>query len=367
MLRIAHVDTGMSLRGGQRQLLLLAGGLRARGHRQIIVCCEGSALEARAGSEGFPITTLPAHDPGHALGVQLLRQQINLSAIQVLHAHDGRGQTISWLASIGLAVRRIASRRVTFTPRDRWTYRLKYTRTCDAVIAVSEYIRDLVTQAGVPRGRVEVIPDGIELPAHPPGAVEKSRVRNTWGFGDDDFVVGQLGAFTPEKGQDTALEAFGVITDALPQARLVLAGDGAITPVGSLIDRMKPLGTRVLILNHLESLADFFPGLDLFIMPSKAEGLGSSALWAMAYGLPVVGSRVGGLPEIVAEGETGWLIPPSSPEALANAILLAASDRERLVQFGRNGRQRAEAYSADIMVGRSEALYHRLVRDGAQK
>jgi glycosyltransferase involved in cell wall biosynthesis len=357
------VDTGMSLRGGQRQLLLLASGLRARGHHQIIVCCEGSALEARAGLEGLPVTTLPAHDPAHALGIQLLRQQINLSAIQILHAHDGRGQTISWLASMGLAVRRIASRRVTFTPRDRWTYRLKYTRTCDAVIAVSEYIRDLVTQAGVPRGRVEVIPDGIELPVNLPGAVEKSRVRNSWGFGDDDFVVGQLGAFTPEKGQDTALDAFGVITNTLPQARLVLAGDGAVTPA----NRMKSLGTRVLFLNHLESLADFFPGLDLFIMPSKAEGLGSSALWAMAYCLPVVGSRVGGLPEVVAEGETGWLIPPSSPEALANAIVLAASDRERLVQFGRNGRKRAEAYSADIMIGRSEALYCRLVQDGAQK
>jgi glycosyltransferase involved in cell wall biosynthesis len=361
-LRIAHIDTGMSLRGGQRQLLLLANGLRARGHEQMIVCCEGSGLEARAGAEGFRVATLPAHDPAHALGIQLLREQLKLVRIQILHAHDGRGQTISWLASMGLPVRRIASRRVTFTPRDRWTYRLKYTRTCDVVIAVSEYIRELMARSGVPRERVEVIPDGIELPVDLPSPAEKARIRKAWGMGDDRFVVGQLGAFTSEKGQETALDAFALIADRLPHARLVLAGDGPIKPAGILADKLNALGARVLTLDNVENLADYFPGLDLFIMPSKAEGLGSSALYAMAYGLPVVATRVGGLPEVVAEEVTGWLIPPDSPEALAQTIILASSDRERLLRFGGDARQRAEGYSTDIMVGRTEALYQRLVR-----
>lgn len=96
-------------------------------------------------------------------------------------------------------------------------------------------------------------------------------------------------------------------------------------------------------------------------MPSTAEGLGSSALWAMAYGLPVVATRVGGLPEIVLENETGWLIPPGSPQALADAILVASRDREKLAAFGQNGRQRAEGFSAAIMVSHTEALYQRLV------
>jgi glycosyltransferase involved in cell wall biosynthesis len=102
-------------------------------------------------------------------------------------------------------------------------------------------------------------------------------------------------------------------------------------------------------------------------MPSKAEGLGSSALLAMAYGLPVVANRVGGLPEVVVENETGWLVPPGSPQALADAIILAASDRAKLVQFGRQGRKRAEDFSADIMVRRTEALYHRLVSGGGKR
>jgi glycosyltransferase involved in cell wall biosynthesis len=360
-LRIAHIDTGLSLRGGQRQMLLLAQGLRELGHEQVIVCLEGSVLEERAQREGFRVFSLPADDPGHAFGILLWRQQLQTWAPQIVHAHDGRGQTLAWLASMGLPLRRVASRRVTFFPSDRWTYRLKYGRTCHAVVAVSENIRDLSVQAGVPRERITVIPDGIAIPAELPGAAERMRLRTSWQCNNDDFVVGLLGASTPEKGHDLALAAFALLIEKLPSARLVLAGDEDAIPDNKLMNNARPEGTRVLRLGPIGNLDDFFPGLDLFVMPSKAEGLGSSALWAMAYGLPMVATRVGGLPEIVVENKTGWLIPPGSSQALADAILLASHDQAKLVEFGRNGRNRAEEFSAAIMVSRTEALYYRLI------
>jgi len=360
-LRIAHIDTGWSLRGGQRQMLMLAQGLRARGHEQTIVCLEGSGVEERARREGFGVFALPAYDPGHPFGVLLWRQQLQTWAPHILHAHDGRGQTLAWLASLGLPVKRVASRRVTFFPSDRWTYRLKYGRTCHAVVAVSENIRELSVQAGVPRERIAVIPDGIDIPVELPGAAARLRLRTSWQCEDDDFVVGLLGASTPEKGQDVALAALPLLRAQLPQARLVLAGDEAATPGRRPTQGAGPDRTRVIRLGSTEDLASFFPGLDLFVMPSKAEGLGSSALWAMAYGLPVVATRVGGLPEIVVENETGWLIPPGSAQSLADAILLASRDREKLTRFGRQGHKRAEGFSADIMVSRTEDLYRQLV------
>jgi glycosyltransferase involved in cell wall biosynthesis len=216
-------------------------------------------------------------------------------------------------------------------------------------------------QAGVPRERITVIPDGIAIPAELPGAAERMRLRTSWQCNNDDFVVGLLGASTPEKGHDLALAAFALLIEILPSARLVLAGDEDAIPDNKLMNNARPEGTRVLRLGPIGNLDDFFPGLDLFVMPSKAEGLGSSALWAMAYGLPVVATRVGGLPEIVVENKTGWLIPPGSSQALADAILLASHDQAKLVEFGRNGRNRAEEFSAAIMVSRTEALYYRLI------
>ncbi|MGO8817517.1 MAG: glycosyltransferase family 4 protein [Terriglobia bacterium] len=363
-LRIAHIDTGWTLRGGQRQLLFLAHGLRERGHDQAIVCLEGSNLEDRAQQDGFHAFSLPAYDPGHSLGIMLWRQQLKAWPPQLIHAHDGRGQTLAWLASLGLPVLRVASRRVTFFPSDRWTYRLKYSRTCHAVVAVSENIRELSVRAGVPRERITVIPDGIEVPAELPTAVGRSRVRAAWRCAESEFVVGMLGASTPEKGRDVAFEAMRLLTERLPNARLVLGGEESAEPnQGSQIESASG-ADRILSLGAVGDLADFFLGLDLFIMPSRAEGLGSSALWAMAYGLPVVATRVGGLAEIVVENETGWLIPPGSAQALADAIVMAARDRAKLEDFGRNGRQRAEGFSAAIMVERTENLYHHLIRDG---
>src|SRR6516162_6903054 len=131
-----HIDTGEELRGGQRQLLLLARGLRERGHEQLVVCPEGSLLEGRAREEGLRVFTLPVHDPAHAYGIVQLRQLLWAEPFRILHSHDGKGQTLAWLASAGMPVRRVASRRVTFTPKrlagGLMIHRLKYQFTCQA-------------------------------------------------------------------------------------------------------------------------------------------------------------------------------------------------------------------------------------------
>lgn len=360
-LKIVHVDTGLNLRGGQRQLLKLARLLRQRGHRQIIVCREESELDRRARAEEFFCFALPLHDPAHAYGILQVRQHLHATPCDLLHAHDGRGQTVAWLASIGMRVRRVASRRVTFLPRQHWTHRLKYAHTCDAVVAVSDFIRQWLIRCGVPQSKIELIPDGIEIPPELPSTETRSRARDRWGFGENEFLVGHLGAFTPEKGQDVALGAFLLLTERLPQARLLLAGEGPTLKDPDIVQMLDALGGRVRLCGPTETLAEWFPALDLFIMPSKSEGLGSSALMAMSYGLPVVASRVGGLPEIVEEARTGWLIEPASPAALGEAILAAAGDRAGLKLLGLNGRECARQFSVDIMVDRTEALYYRLL------
>jgi glycosyltransferase involved in cell wall biosynthesis len=228
-------------------------------------------------------------------------------------------------------------------------------------VTVSDFIRQLLIREQVPESMIELIPDGIEIPLELPSIIGRAEARARWGFGEDEFLVGHLGAFTLEKGQVVALEAFLQLAKRLPQARLLLAGEGPTLKDPAITKRCEALGGRIRLCGGIENLAEFFPALDLFVMPSKSEGLGSSALMAMSYGLGVVASRVGGLPEIVEEARTGWLVEPASPTALANAILGAASDRARLKQWGLNGRERARQFSAEIMVDRTEALYCRLL------
>ena len=363
--RIAHVDMGRDLRGGQYQLLLLANRLRLRGHEQLIVCPEASALEARARQDGFRVFALPAHDPGGAHGIVQLRQRLELDGFDLLHAHDGRGQTIAWLASLGMPVRRVASRRVIYLPQGLASrlalHRLKYDLTCDGVIAVSKFVRGLLIDSGVRPAKIEVIPDGIDVPSEAPDETQRARARQELGLSSQDFVVGQLGEFSSEKGQDVALESVLLLAQRLPDIKLLLAGDGPATAREALARAALRSAGRARLLGRLAELSNFFAALDLYIMPSRAEGLGSAALLAMAHGVAAVASRVGGLPEVVEEGVTGWLVPPAQAAALADAIAEAASDRQRLKRCGIEARRQASKFSADIMADRVEAFYARLI------
>lgn len=362
-LRIVHLDTGKELRGGQRQLLLLARGLRERRHEQLIVCPEESPLEEHARSNGFRVLSLPNHDPGHLHGVTDLRRELQARHFDILHAHDGRSQTVSALASLGLRTRRVATRRVTFMPKGFGAalqlHRLQYGRTCDAIIVVSGFVRNLLVRSGLDASKIEVIPDGVEIPAQLPDAGLRACARRQWGLEPDAFVIGHAGAFTREKGQDVLLQAFIEASATLSSPlRLLLVGEGPLRDSSS--DLVRTTQGRAIVLSPMDDLTPFFAALDLYAMPSRSEGLGSSALLAMAFGLPVVASRIGGLPEIVEDGVNGWLVDPDSPPALAQA-LVRASDPERLRSFGAAGRDRARTFSSDTMVNRTEALYRRLV------
>lgn len=361
VLRIGHVDTGLTFRGGQRQLLLLAHGLRKRGHSQLIVCPEGSELCARASAEGFSLLVLPQQDYRHLRGIRQLRQRLRPDRLMLLHAHDGVGQTIAWLASLGTGVRRIASRRVIYLPKRRLDYHLKYKYTCHAVIAVSKFVGHILEDTGIPPAMINVIPDGIEIPEHLPDAATRLETRAKWGLSERDFVVGQLASFSPEKGLDLAVSAFEILAARLPEAKLVLGGHISAADLATSNLAAAVSSGRILLAGYQEDLSQFFSGLDLYIMPSRSEGLGSAALLAMAHGLPVIATRVGGLPEIVEEGKTGWLIAPESSQALAEATVEAASNLSRLNEMGTGARKRAKEFSAEVMIERTEALYNRLL------
>jgi L-malate glycosyltransferase len=365
MLSILHLDTGRELRGGQWQILTLAQGLRSRGHRQVIAAPQGSPLLDRAHLCEFDTFPLPTSGTWYGHSIRLLRWLIREQAFQIVHAHDGRGQTLAWEASLGLPVKRVASRRVAFLS-NRSLHRLKYGLTCHGVIAVSAFVRDLLVAAGVPAERIAIIPDGVEIPETLPSARERISLRSRWQLGDQDFLVGHMGAFTAEKGQDVAIQAVELVAPTLPRLALLLAGDGPKRQV--LEQQCAARGARrVHFLGYLRDLSSFFNCLDLFLMPSRAEGLGSSALVAMAYGLPVIASRTGGLAEIIDQERTGWLVPAGSPSALAEAIASASAAGERLVVMGQAAREKAQSFSSDILTAKTEAFYDQLLKGGCRK
>ncbi len=296
-----------------------------------------------------------------------LRARLRQEQFDIVHAHDGKAQTLSFRASIGLPIRRVASRLVAFTPRHPLIHRWKYSRTCHGVIALSQSVRQVLIAAGVPDSHIEVIVPGIEMPSELPGAEMRTAARARWGFSNNEFVIGHAAAFTHEKGQDVALQAALLLAPKLPRARMLLAGDGPQRSKPEIAELARQTSGIAQLPGFVDDLNQFYAALDLYIMPSRSEAWGLTALQAMAYGLPVIASNVGGLPEAIEHDKSGWLVPPESPEALAAAILDAASDPARLCEFGRNARERAAQFSIERTVEKTEQFYLRLLADATIK
>jgi glycosyltransferase involved in cell wall biosynthesis len=321
--------------------LTLACALRERGHRQLIVSPAGSGLEARARAAGLAVSSLASLH--------------KLRGFEIVHSHSGRAQNLAFCATAGVNVRRVVTRHVAFPPNHPRVHRLKYTLTCHGIIAVSRAVREALLSAGVSADRIEVITTGVEWPASLPDEQARRTMRSTWGFTDEDFVVGHMGAFTAEKGQDVAVQAALLLQTRLPHLRMVLAGDGPLR-------NSMPASSRVVFPGHVSHRSEFFAALDLFIMPSRSEAWGLAALEAMAHGIPVVASRVGGLPEMIESNESGWLVTPGDASELATAIERASADREMLLDMGTRARERAKRFSVEETAERTEAFYRRMLR-----
>jgi glycosyltransferase involved in cell wall biosynthesis len=360
-MRILHIDTGNVMRGGQELLMMTARGLRARGHEQTIACPAGSPLDQMATAEGFPVLHI---ERPYMKAARAIRRFLKMHPHELVSAHDARAQTVSFLATLGLRVVRVANRLVVFEPRNLFTHRLKYTRTCDVVVALSSAVKDTLVRNGIPANHVKVITGGIIFPEQIGDLAARERMRARWGFAKHDFVIGHVAAFTSEKGQLNALDALLALLPKYANMRMILAGDGPLREDPRTQEKVRAIENlrsgAVQLPGYIKPDAEFYAGLDLFLVNSTAEALGLSALYAMAHEIPVIASRVGGLPEVV--GDTGWLIPPNDTPALAAAIEQAASDPAALRERGRRSREHARGFSTEVTAERTEALYHQLIK-----
>jgi glycosyltransferase involved in cell wall biosynthesis len=332
--------------------------MAAKGHQQLVACAAGSPLEEQARQAGFSTLALTR---GILPNLLPLRCRIMSGRYQIVHSYDGRSNTLAFLASAGLPLRRIAGRLVAFWPRHPLMHRIKHTYTCHGIFALSEAVRSVLVSSGVPDSRIEVVRVGVELPATPCSAELRDRMRARWGFAKSDFVIGHVAAFAAEKGQEVALDALRIVANKLPNVRLLLAGDGPLRASSAVQERLAILGGRALAPGFYDDLSEFYAGLDVFVMPSISEAWGLAALRAMAHGLPVIASDTGGLAEMIEQGRSGWLVPPGSAETLAAAIIEAAEDEPRRAAMGVNARSRAGLFSPSETVTRTEAFYRRVL------
>ena len=357
-----HIDTAQTWRGGQNQVLLTVNGLRAIGHRTILVAHPSGELRKRA-AEGLELVTIASRSEIDLSAAWRLSRVIRRLAPDIVHAHDAHATAMAALAvpmagAAAQAPALVVSRRVDFHLRHHSFSRWKH-RQVDCFIAASEAIRTMLVADGIPRDRVVTVHEGIDV-EHVRG-VPAVNVHEVCFLPHRAPLVGNVAALVPHKGQRHLVEAARLVVRELPDARFVILGEGELREHLERQIREYHLEKHVILPGFRTDVLGCIKGFDLFAMSSVTEGLGTSLLDAMACSRAIVATRAGGIPEIVDDGRTGVLVEPRDHAAMATAIVRLLKDANLRRRMGEAGLVRvSERFTVDRMIAETAEVYERV-------
>lgn len=359
-MKVLHIDEQSGWRGGEQQASYLIRGLTERGHRCFIAGkAQSEFLSRDHGVSDVVKIPVPCRGELDLATAWTLARAVRRHRIDILHAHSSHALTYALLARRFAGHGKVvASRRVDFPPNDNLFSRWKYRRP-DRIIAISDCIGAVLRRYGVPNDRLRVVHSGID-PQRFANVAPLSRAE--LGVPDTAALVGNVGALVGHKDHATLINAMPYVLKEVPNAHLVIAGDGPLRPqLDDLIARLA-INAHATLLGRRDDVPRLLHALDLFVMSSKEEGLGTSVLDAMACGVPVVATAAGGIPEMVKDGATGILSPVGDSARLAEGIVRVLQNtvsRDTLVENAR--RMVYDRFTVDRMVEGNLRVYEEVL------
>lgn len=234
-------------------------------------------------------------------------------------------------------------------PVRRWAYVLIERWACrftDMILVETESIREYGMRCRVVRdpSKLVTVPMGVDLKKFCPSSLRPDNLRRTMGFTPEDLVIGTVARLVPGKGLECFLQMAGRIREVRPDVRFLVVGDGPLREDLGRFAKTLGLSREVVFTGHRKDVPALMEAMDLFVLPTLREGFGVVFAEAMAMGIPVIGSRIGPVAEVVEDGVTGYLLPPERPDLFADRALELLGNEDRRRAFGNAGRLRVERY-----------------------
>jgi glycosyltransferase involved in cell wall biosynthesis len=370
MLRILQTCFSPSWGGLEIQALEVSSLLLRRGHRVTLATPPGTRLAAEAGNAGIPLLTLDVRGYLHPLLQRRLSRFLREERIDLIHAQHSRdiATVVPAMLRSGRHSPVILSKRMgsSLVKRDllhRFTY-----RHVACVLAVSEVIRrNVIATLPVPPERVITLHDAVDTARFDPARVDGSSLRTEFGYTPRDTVVGFVGRFSPGKGHEELLRAGVILQARFPDLRWLIVGEPS-RGEEAYAERTRQMSTE-LGLDSVVRFAGFrkdipavMAAFDCFAFPSHAESFGVTLIEAMAMERAVVSTNCDGVLDIMVEGETGLMVPPQDPPALAEALGRLVEDAPLRQRFGTAARRRVCAmFDQEQQIDRLEEIYAKLL------
>jgi len=291
---------------------------------------------------------------------------------QIVHTHTAKagflGRLAAQMAGVPVIIHTYHGHVLNgyYGPATSWLLKMMergLARITDRLVAVSELVKeDLIAYRIAPAEKISVIPLGFDLEPFFNCRSLRGQFRSELGLGPDIRLVGILGRIAPIKNHRLFLESAARIVEQDSTVRFVIVGDGILKSEMEGYAQDLHISEQVIFTGWRRDLPRIYADLDVLVVSSNNEGTPVSAIEAMASGCPVVATRVGGLPDIIKEGETGYLVSARQPQPLAGAIVRVIENAQAAEQMGRSGRLSVkEKFSLDRLVSDTEALYEKLL------
>jgi glycosyltransferase involved in cell wall biosynthesis len=365
MLKVLQIIPTLDRSGAEKQMVLLAKGLpRDRFQVEVAALTRLGPLQAELSAAGIPVTLIGKrlkHDPIALVRlVRLLRARAFHVVQTWIFAANTYGRVAARLARVPVVV-------VAEMAADQWKGRFerivdrRLANWCDRVVGNSHAVVDFYRAVGVPAGRLAMIHSGAD--DEEPPAIDPAEIRAVFGFEPDAPLVLFAGRLAEQKRVGDLLKALDLVQHIEPRVRSLIVGDGPLRDRLEETARAYDLDGRVRFVGHRDDVPRLLAAVNMVVLPSAYEGLPNIVLEAMRFRKPVVATAAPGTTEVVADGQTGILVPVGDTRLLARAIRDLVRDPRMAQRMGEAGRVRVEAnFRTDTMVAQFAELYEQLAR-----
>ncbi|PJZ29958.1 glycosyltransferase [Leptospira kmetyi] len=355
---ILHIDTETGWRGGERQLLLLAEGLKKRKIPQLIVGKPGSALEGRCSDHGLPFQAVDMRGEWDLASVKAIRALVQEKKIKLIHTHTAKAHTLALFAKSKLPdTKLVVSRRVDFSIRKNlfsiWKYKSKRN---DLFLTVSNKIREILLRDGVDPAKTVTVHSGIDF-SFAKKLPDPARYKKEFSIKKDTIVIGNVAALVDHKDQKTLLNAIATI-DSSRNFKVFLVGEGELRKELEGLANTLGISDKVVFTGYRTDVPEILSLFDIFTLTSKEEGLGTSILDAMAVGLPIVATKGGGIGEMLTHEKGAFLAEVGDAGALAKYYETLMDDLKLRKTFGSFNKESVKRFSIKNTIRKTELAYY---------
>lgn len=358
--RIAHSEASLGWGGQEIRVFKEMEAMQRRGHKVWLFAPVESKIYGEAASAGMQTFALDTGKARYPFSIAKVARELKRLKIEIVNTHSSRDGWIVGLAARLAGVRMlIRSRHIDVDYPNRFLSRIAFEHLPHRVLTTSEKIKSkLVTELGVKQEKISCVATGIDPSTYSPETVGK--LRQELSIPESIPLVGVIAVLRSWKGHLGFLDAVRLVVDRAATApQFILAGDGPIRKkIDAKIVELK-LEQYVHLIGHRSDIPNVIASLSMVVLPSYAhEGVPQSLLQAQSMGKAVIGTTVGGIPEIIADRATGLLVPPNDPEALASAMLTLLEDRLLAGELGLKAREQiVQHHSIEHMCEILEAIY----------